>query len=280
MSKPTNIDHTSGEQVPLDVEKPTDDAYIGEGAQRIRETRQAIYSIFPIKPDDLDYEDTSNWWPAGSLTGGFDPAVERGDAQPHPDMQDRYALVGDQVAVWDWNMPEGKNILTVGLDTGTAIINTPETTNWVNIENDDKVEPKNLSDLYDVFTGGVEPLDKDILVYNDAFNQRINRPIEDLVINGSDGAEGKGWTGTTILENDAENYVIRFDSVYPELVFDTENLKGPAGADGTSAYQVWLDAGNTGTEQEFLDSFNGTDGADGESAYQIAVSNGFVGTEQ
>lgn len=28
----------------------------------------------------------------------------------------------------------------------------------------------------------------------------------------------------------------------------------PAGADGKSAYQIWLDAGNTGTEQDFLDS--------------------------
>ena len=29
--------------------------------------------------------------------------------------------------------------------------------------------------------------------------------------------------------------------------------QGPAGADGKSAYQVWLDLNNTGTEQEFLD---------------------------
>lgn len=28
----------------------------------------------------------------------------------------------------------------------------------------------------------------------------------------------------------------------------------PVGADGESAYQTWLDQGNTGTEQDFLDS--------------------------
>ena len=61
---------------------------------------------------------------------------------------------------------------------------------------------------------------------------------------------------------------------------------GDPGADGDSAYQVWLDAGNTGTEQEFLDSLKGTDGtpgdpgADGDSAYQVWLDAGNTGTEQ
>ena len=33
---------------------------------------------------------------------------------------------------------------------------------------------------------------------------------------------------------------------------------GATGADGASAYQIWLDLGNTGTEQDFLDSLVGT----------------------
>ena len=37
----------------------------------------------------------------------------------------------------------------------------------------------------------------------------------------------------------------------------TEGPPGPAGADGASAYQIWLDEGNTGTEQDFLDSLVG-----------------------
>ena len=42
--------------------------------------------------------------------------------------------------------------------------------------------------------------------------------------------------------------------------------KGEKGDDGESAYQIWLDEGNVGTEQDFLDSLkgeNGTDGHDG-----------------
>ena len=46
--------------------------------------------------------------------------------------------------------------------------------------------------------------------------------------------------------------------------------QGPAGANGTigvdgkSAYEIWLEEGNTGTEQDFLDSLVGADGAPGE----------------
>ena len=60
---------------------------------------------------------------------------------------------------------------------------------------------------------------------------------------------------------------------------------------GKSAYQEWLDAGNKGTEHDFLASLKGEkgdDGATGEtgadgkpglSAYQLAVNAGFKGTE-
>ena len=34
----------------------------------------------------------------------------------------------------------------------------------------------------------------------------------------------------------------------------------PKGADGKSAYEMWLDEGNTGSEQDFLDSLKGVDG--------------------
>ena len=36
------------------------------------------------------------------------------------------------------------------------------------------------------------------------------------------------------------------------------------GEDGKSAYQIWLDNGNSGTEQDFLNSLKGQDGANGE----------------
>lgn len=48
------------------------------------------------------------------------------------------------------------------------------------------------------------------------------------------------------------------------------------GVSGKSAYQSWLDQGNTGTEADFILSL---EGSDGRSAYQVALDNGFVGTE-
>ena len=39
---------------------------------------------------------------------------------------------------------------------------------------------------------------------------------------------------------------------------------GQPGQDGKSAYQIWLDEGNAGTEQEFLDSLQGPQGPPGE----------------
>mgnify|MGYP004617013063 CR=1 FL=1 len=56
------------------------------------------------------------------------------------------------------------------------------------------------------------------------------------------------------------------------------------GSDGKSAYQIWLDNGNTGSESDFLnwlkgaDGKNGTNGNDGKSAYQIWLDNGNTGT--
>jgi hypothetical protein len=54
---------------------------------------------------------------------------------------------------------------------------------------------------------------------------------------------------------------------------------GARGKDGRSAYQIWLDLGNAGTEQDFIDSLGGDEGTAGASAYEVAVDNGFAGTE-
>lgn len=43
----------------------------------------------------------------------------------------------------------------------------------------------------------------------------------------------------------------------------TDGQDGVDGTDGKSAYQIWLDNGNVGTEQVFLDSLVGADGQDG-----------------
>ena len=52
---------------------------------------------------------------------------------------------------------------------------------------------------------------------------------------------------------------------------------GVSGEEGPSAYEIWLDLGNTGTEQEFIDSLKGADGEDGDDfAFELpdGVENG------
>ena len=64
-----------------------------------------------------------------------------------------------------------------------------------------------------------------------------------------------------------------------------DGRQGPDGETGASAYQLWLDQGNTGTEEEFLRSLVGTAGADGidgdagPSAYDLWILVGNEGTE-
>ena len=78
---------------------------------------------------------------------------------------------------------------------------------------------------------------------------------------------------------------------------DGGELQGPKGDDGRSAYQVWLDAGHTGTEADYLASLIGATGAPGakgntgdtgatgptgpagKSAYQVWLDAGNTGTE-
>lgn len=67
-----------------------------------------------------------------------------------------------------------------------------------------------------------------------------------------------------------------------------ENLEyycceGKDGLDGKSAYDIAVENGFTGTEQEWLDSLvgnDGVDGVDGLSAYNIWINQGNTGTEQ
>ena len=67
---------------------------------------------------------------------------------------------------------------------------------------------------------------------------------------------------------------------------DTPGPQGDPGEEGMSAYEVWLDLGNTGTEQDFINSLKGPDGdpgdpgADGDSAYDVWIEAGNTGTEQ
>ena len=74
-----------------------------------------------------------------------------------------------------------------------------------------------------------------------------------------------------------------------------DGMDGADGADGLSAYDLWLAAGNTGSDEDFLAGLVGQDGADGEdgangmdgadgadglSAYEVWLAHGNEGTEE
>ena len=53
------------------------------------------------------------------------------------------------------------------------------------------------------------------------------------------------------------------DVVYNEqevsVEVESNVLKGPKGENGKSAYEIWLEQGNAGTEKDFLNSIRGED---------------------
>ncbi len=68
-----------------------------------------------------------------------------------------------------------------------------------------------------------------------------------------------------------------------------DGTDGQDGLDGKSAYELAVENGFNGSEQDWLDSLEGAagedgtdgqDGLDGKSAYEVAVENGFNGSEQ
>ncbi len=107
-----------------------------------------------------------------------------------------------------------------------------------------------------------------------------------LILSGSNsgslGIPSKPWTAV---------YANEFHGDGSNLtgITGTQGPAGPTGADGDSAYDTWLANGNTGTEQEFLNSLVGLDGAtgpagatgaDGDSAYETWLDEGNSGTQQ
>ncbi|NGX85318.1 collagen-like protein, partial [Aequorivita sp. KMM 9714] len=106
-------------------------------------------------------------------------------------------------------------------------------------------------------------------IYNEIINLiDLNETATNLVDNGD---------GTITYTNEDNVSVIIDLATGPQ---------GPAGEDGKSAYQEWLEAGNSGTEQDFLDSLigatgpQGPAGEDGKSAYQEWLEAGNSGAEQ
>jgi len=101
--------------------------------------------------------------------------------------------------------------------------------------------------------------------------------------------------------NNAFTGTVTFSGTVIGLPEGPQGAPGPQGDPGESAYQIWLDAGNQGTEEDFLASLKGpkgdtgatgADGATGatgapgpqgdpgKSAYQIWLDEGNSGTEE
>ena len=88
--------------------------------------------------------------------------------------------------------------------------------------------------------------------------------------------------------NDIQTYTVEKKI---SVALAIQGKDGYQGSDGKSAYQIWLDAGNTGSEEEYLASLKGKDGQDGQpgkdgkdgetgkSAYQLWLEAGNTGTE-
>lgn len=112
------------------------------------------------------------------------------------------------------------------------------------------------------------------------------------------------WGNEFIVEYDSLHLDLEYAEGYlylltnTGLVIDSVNLEF---ADGLSAYDIWVNQGNTGTIEEFLDSLTGMDGqpgaigqdgqdgldgqdgapgANGASAYEIWISLGNEGSEE
>lgn len=90
------------------------------------------------------------------------------------------------------------------------------------------------------------------------------------------GLADKSGTAQGALD-EAVNYVISMEGVFVkrdnisteiEAALETAKESGEFdGNDGLSAYQIWLKAGNTGTEEDFLASLKGEDGIIGKDGY-------------
>ena len=75
----------------------------------------------------------------------------------------------------------------------------------------------------------------------------------------SGGSDGIGIAST--VDNGDGTFTLNYTD---GTQFTTSDFTGPAGPEGKSAYQTWLDAGNVGTPVEFLLSITGDKGDKGD----------------
>lgn len=82
----------------------------------------------------------------------------------------------------------------------------------------------------------------------------------------SSSSVGKSYIGMAINKEEETASDNPSDYTWSKIKGDTgaKGQDGTNGSDGKSAYQIWLDAGNTGTEEDYLESLKGADGENGK----------------
>ena len=92
--------------------------------------------------------------------------------------------------------------------------------------------------------------------------QLLSVPYALYALSAGSGAGGEDGVG---IQETRDNKDGTFTLRYTDgTSFTTIDLRGTAGADGKSAYEVWVDQGNTGTEADFFLSLTGPEGEKGE----------------
>ena len=115
--------------------------------------------------------------------------------------------------------------------------------------------------------------------------EKMEKGIEEANIRLEVGEINMGDTYNVSITEDTENKTRKLNITFPPA--------GVIGEVGKSAYEIWLELGNEGTEQEFIDYLKGQDGKDGkdgkdgldgeagpagESAYQSWLNLGNTGS--
>ena len=112
-------------------------------------------------------------------------------------------------------------------------------------------------------------------------SQLLSVPYALYALNAGSGTGGSDGVG---IESTISNGDGTFTLNYTDgTSFTTIDLTGNKGEEGKSSYEVWLDAGNSGTMDDFLSTLvgekgeKGLPGSDGKSAFQLWLDDGNTG---
>ena len=86
----------------------------------------------------------------------------------------------------------------------------------------------------------------------------------------SDGVEGDFYINST----SSMIFGPKNNGVWPDGI----SLIGEKGEEGISAYELWQDQGNIGTQTDFINSLKGDEGSQGKNNYEIWLDEGNTGT--